>query len=314
MHAVGRRWNCGTWDTKKEAAIALDRARLYLRVDRSSLFFPKLARRLGSTSPAALVREARLKTKSTGKRGTSRYLGVYWYERDQLWKASVRYGGQVHQIGRFESQRRAAIARDQVVLRYLGDKAALNFPFAKRRPATIEQVRPKRVRRRMRYNREAEGLSGVQLRNRDSKGWIATAVVNSRHYHLGTWKTPRLAAIAHDRAILRYAGDGAKNLNYPEEALSLGPADERSLRALARREFKQQTTSRFRGVWWAESRKTWLARIMVDRRIHSLGEFTDEIAAARAYDKAARRLLGTGARLNFHPRTGEELLGTKLED
>jgi hypothetical protein len=312
MHAVGRRWNCGTWDIEEEAALALDRARLYLRVDRPALFFAESARRLGAASPAELFREARLKTKR--KRHSSRYLGVYWYERDQLWKASVRFGGRIYQLGRFETERQAAVARDRVARRYLGDKAILNFPFAKHRPATIEEVRPKRVRRRVRYNREAEGLFGVQLRNQDSKGWIATAVVNSRHYHLGTWKTPRLAAIAHDRALLRYAGEGTRNLNYPEEARRLGAADERALRVLARRQFKEQTTSRFRGVWWAERNQVWLARIMVDRRIHQVGRFSDEISAARAYDRAARRLLGERALLNFHPRTGEELLGMRVGD
>jgi hypothetical protein len=314
MHAVGRRWNCGTWDTEKEAAIALDRARVYLGVARPALFFPGLVRRLGDASPAALVREALLKRKLMGKRGTSRYLGVHWYDRDGLWKASVHHGGRVFQLGRFESARQAAIARDRVARRLWGEKAVLNFPRADLRPATVDEVRPKRVRRRVKYNREAEGLFGVQRRNQESRPWIATAVVNSRHYHLGTWKTPRLAALAHDRALLCYGGQDVNNLNYSEEARRLGPADARTLRALARRELKEGATSRFRGVWWSERGKVWLARIMVNRRIHSLGRFTDEDSAAHAYDRAARRLLGERALLNFHPETGEELLGMRFRD
>ena len=314
MHAVGRRWNCGTWDTEKEAATALDRARLYLRVDPRRLFFPGLARRLGATSPVALVREAMLKKKRLAKRGSSRYIGVHWYTRDGLWKASFHYGGRVYQLGRFESARQAAIARDRVALRFRGDKAILNFPSVELRPATIDEVRPKRVRRRVRYNREAEGLFGVQLHNQGSRAWVATTVVSLRHYHLGTWKTPQLAAIAHDRALLFYVGESAKNLNDPDEARRHGAADAPTLRALARREFKEQTTSRLRGVWWAEGRKVWLARLMVDRRIHHLGRFSDEISAARAYDRAARRLLRDRALLNFDPKTGEELLGMKLRE
>jgi hypothetical protein len=51
---------------------------------------------------------------------------------------------------------------------------------------------------------------------------------------------------------------------------------------------------------------------MVDHRIHDLGSFSDEISAALAYDRTARRLLGDRARLNFHPKTGEELLGMRV--
>jgi hypothetical protein len=276
------------------------------------LFFPEHARRLGAASPAALLREAILKKKRDGKRGTSRYLGVYWYERDGLWKASIHHGGHVYQLGRFETAREAAIARDRVARRFRGNKALLNFPVAEHRPATVDEVRPKRVRRRVSYNRDAEGLFGVQRHDRRSSVWVASAVVDTRHYHLGTWKTPRLAALAHDRALLRYAGESAKNLNYADDARRLGPADERTLRALARRQFKERTTSRFRGVWWAEARKVWLARITVERRIHHLGEFSDEVSAAQAYDRTARRLLGDAARLNFHPESGEELLGMSV--
>jgi hypothetical protein len=68
-----------------------------------------------------------------------------------------------------------------------------------------------RVRRRVRHNREAEGLFGVQTPKPESKVWMATAVVNTRPYLLGTWKTTRLAALAHELALLYYAGETAKN-------------------------------------------------------------------------------------------------------
>lgn len=63
-------------------------------------------------------------------------------------------------------------------------------------------------------------------------------------------------------------------------------------------------TSRFKGVCWEKRRKYWLAYIKKDRIKRSLGSFTDEIAAAQAYDEAARELFGEHARLNF-PDAGE---------
>jgi hypothetical protein len=59
------------------------------------------------------------------------------------------------------------------------------------------------------------------------------------------------------------------------------------------------TTSRFKGVFWETHAKSWRARIRVDGKQLSLGRYRDEIAAAQAYDEAARQFFGEHARLNF---------------
>jgi hypothetical protein len=58
-------------------------------------------------------------------------------------------------------------------------------------------------------------------------------------------------------------------------------------------------TSRFKGVCWIQKRGKWFASIKKDRIARRLGYFRDEIAAAQAYDEAARELFGEHARLNF---------------
>ena len=58
-------------------------------------------------------------------------------------------------------------------------------------------------------------------------------------------------------------------------------------------------SSQFKGVRWYAPRRKWNARIGYEGRQHHLGYFEDEIAAARAYDEAARRLFGEYARPNF---------------
>jgi hypothetical protein len=58
-------------------------------------------------------------------------------------------------------------------------------------------------------------------------------------------------------------------------------------------------TSRFKGVCWETRRGRWLATISKDRVQRRLGSFRDEVAAAQAYDEAARELFGEHARLNF---------------
>ncbi len=58
-------------------------------------------------------------------------------------------------------------------------------------------------------------------------------------------------------------------------------------------------TSRFKGVWRDKRRNRWVATIKKDRVQRQLGSFLDEIAAAQAYDEAARELFGEHARPNF---------------
>ena len=58
-------------------------------------------------------------------------------------------------------------------------------------------------------------------------------------------------------------------------------------------------TSRFKGVHLEKKRGKWHVSIQKDGRPRYLGRFEDEIAAAQAYDEAARELFGEHARLNF---------------
>ncbi|HSV13807.1 MAG TPA: AP2 domain-containing protein, partial [Tepidisphaeraceae bacterium] len=58
-------------------------------------------------------------------------------------------------------------------------------------------------------------------------------------------------------------------------------------------------SSRYKGVSWDRKREKWVAQIVKDKQHHHLGRFGDELAAAEAYDEAARELFGEHARLNF---------------
>jgi hypothetical protein len=67
---------------------------------------------------------------------------------------------------------------------------------------------------------------------------------------------------------------------------------------------KTRGTSRYKGVSWSKERSLWQADISTGHRRISLGRFSDEEVAGRAYDDAARSLFGDFAALNF-PRPGE---------
>ena len=58
-------------------------------------------------------------------------------------------------------------------------------------------------------------------------------------------------------------------------------------------------TSRYKGVHWNKRMKRWAASIQFEKKQYHLGYFTDEIAAAKAYDKKAMELHRQFACLNF---------------
>jgi hypothetical protein len=62
---------------------------------------------------------------------------------------------------------------------------------------------------------------------------------------------------------------------------------------------QKHTTSRFKGVHWRKDCKRWSVAVVKNRRRYHIGHFKSEVAAARAYDEAARLMFGEFALVNF---------------
>jgi DNA-binding transcriptional MerR regulator len=89
-------------------------------------------------------------------------------------------------------------------------------------------------------------------------------------------------------------------LDCRRENLVVRTVQQRARNARKRKAIKGRApTSRFKGVYWEEWTKKWRAAIGVDGKSRRLGRFGDEIAAAVAYDEAARLWFGEHAWLNF---------------
>jgi len=63
---------------------------------------------------------------------------------------------------------------------------------------------------------------------------------------------------------------------------------------------RRGSTSKYKGVCWDSSTKTWLAQICIGNNKHiRIGRFSCEIEAAKAYDNEAKKHFGDFCYLNF---------------
>ena len=62
-------------------------------------------------------------------------------------------------------------------------------------------------------------------------------------------------------------------------------------------------SSRYKGVSWHSKMRKWVSKISIDGKSVHLGYFDNEIAAAKAYDAAAKKHRGQYAYLNFPQRS-----------
>lgn len=92
----------------------------------------------------------------------------------------------------------------------------------------------------------------------------------------------------------RYDHADGNGLNNQRRNIRMATADQNS----ANRRKQRGCSSQFKGVCWHHNR-TWVARITVRHLPIHLGYFKNELSAAQAYDRAAKKYFGKFAKPNF---------------
>lgn len=133
----------------------------------------------------------------------------------------------------------------------------------------------------------------VVYRGKEKKPLVVTSIRtgdSSRTMSLGQYlMKPRKGKMAYPRRW-------QNGLDYRKDNIIVCSMKERQ-RMLPKR--AEKTSSRYRGVSYIKSKKSWRARIEKNNKAFFLGDFPTEEAAARAYNKAARDLFGEMAYQNM---------------
>ncbi|KXZ47075.1 hypothetical protein GPECTOR_38g312 [Gonium pectorale] len=220
------------------------------------------------------------------------YRGVVWDEAKNQWRAQIAENGGTSYtcLGFYSTQEDAARAFDAAVLRS-GNKELLNFPLVPK----AAQTGPKARGPRAPGTRVTSQYKGVSWNSACSK-WVAVLWDRElkRARHIGSYESEEDAARAYDKEALRMLGPEA-GLNFRESAADY-LAEIGADGVPEGTHNSNKGSSQYRGVSWHERSQRWEVRVWGGGKQHFIGSFTEEVEAARAYDRAVLRLRGQDAR------------------
>ena len=191
----GKRNNKGTFDTAKKAARAYDRAAMQAGRPPTKLNYQD-----------KVPMDYKAKKKKLRSTNTIGYRGVC--KRGNRFQAQIQIDGNNQFIGMFGTTKEAAIAFDLAAIQAKRPKSDLNFPDM----IHVKKEIPRIKKRKLYDHRNKTGFNGV---SKKGKKFVARISINGKQTHLGTFTRARDAAMAYDKAIVKYHQPRTK-FNFPD--------------------------------------------------------------------------------------------------
>jgi hypothetical protein len=197
----------GHFENEVDAAKAYDRVALHLLGKKARLNFPGQPTRSESLEAARAEVRARRKGRTSSK-----YIGVRWDKdrKERPWFAMFTLGRKGLAIGRYRTEREAALVHDRAALFYRPKRMQLNFPNLAKKlsPASVDDLANELLREKKKKTKSR--FVGVSA---NAFSYTATISHENRSVYLGSFDVEEDAARAYDRAALRIRGTKTK-LNF----------------------------------------------------------------------------------------------------
>jgi ADP-ribose pyrophosphatase YjhB (NUDIX family) len=153
---------------------------------------------------------------------TTGFVGVYKVGKRFVAKISI--DGKIKHLGTYDTPKEAALAYDRAVVQHKLPSSKLNYPDGL--PIDDEDydeiMNPKKKRRLQ--SRNTTGYTGVR---KSGKRFRAEIRIDGKQKYLGTYDTPKEAALAFDHAIIQHKLPSSR-LNFPNDYTTSSEDDESS--------------------------------------------------------------------------------------
>ena len=251
----------------------------------------------------------------------------------QKWNASIKFRGENHFLGVFETEEDAGLAYNQKAIEFHGSDAKVNFPHLSPEERT-EKLRiihlEKKITKRELLSNVHQGrkydypktsiYTGVCYLSTGKKinRWLAQISHLTKCYYLGCFATQEEAALAYDEKALELFGKEAK-LNFPDLSLE-EMIQKRRMLTLEQRKAGRSDSSTFSAYLGVarvppekKRAKPWTASISYKGKAYYLGLFVTEEEAALTYDEKSIEFYGSGRKRNFPDLSLDEIKEKRIE-